>query len=95
MACSTSWCGTGGAWDFKQQGSQYEDYGNFHYGVVGSAEGSPPDVLSRAAGWAQTRSGNYDPSNGTPLGDPPYGDDPKDQDQIAKGIWRYEHCYGK
>ncbi|MFY1666189.1 hypothetical protein [Pseudomonas sp. Pseu.R1] len=29
----------GGPWDFKQQGAEYQDFGNFHYGAVGTAAG--------------------------------------------------------
>jgi len=82
-----------GAWDIKQKGRDYTDYGNFHYGVVGSAAGIPSEVLQRAAGWAQTRSGNHNAKDGGPLGSPPYGDDPLDQRQISNGIWWYENCY--
>jgi len=38
----------GGPWDFKQQGGQYEDFGNYHYGAVGAALGLPELVLRRA-----------------------------------------------
>ncbi len=82
-----------GPWDFKQQGRQYADYGNFHYGVVGAAGGIPDSVLLRAAGWAQTRSGNGSPQFGSPFGGAPYGDDPADQTQIKNGIWWYRNCY--
>ncbi|MBF0137045.1 MAG: hypothetical protein HQL65_12465 [Magnetococcales bacterium] len=43
--------------DYKQLGRQYENFGNFHYGVYGKAAGIPDSVLLRAAGWAQQRSG--------------------------------------
>jgi RHS repeat-associated protein len=84
-----------GAWDMKQQGREFTDYGNFHYGVVGSAVGIPSEVLQRAAGWAQTRSGNHKAKDGGPFGSPPYGDDPFDQQQIYNGIWWYDNCYWK
>ncbi|UPG90271.1 polymorphic toxin type 44 domain-containing protein [Luteibacter aegosomaticola] len=85
-----------GPYDYKQvDRSKYADYGNFHYGVVGRAAGIPSDLLLRAAGWAQTRSGNYQAENDGPLGRPPYGDDPADQEQISNGMWWYENCYRK
>ncbi|NLY76124.1 MAG: type IV secretion protein Rhs [Firmicutes bacterium] len=84
-----------GPWDYKQLGSQYEDFGNFHYGVVGKAGYFPDQVLFRMAGWAQTRSGNYQKENGSPWGKAPYGDDPRDQAMIQKGIWWYKNCYKK
>ncbi|GAA5526198.1 hypothetical protein Maes01_02797 [Microbulbifer aestuariivivens] len=43
----------GGRWDYKQQGSQYEAFGNYNYGLTGRAAGFPGNVLNRAAGWAQ------------------------------------------
>lgn len=75
--------------------SPFEDYGNFHYGAVGAAAGYPLPVLLRAAGWYQERSGTSDPSFGHWYGDAPYGDDPKDQQQIKAGFQFYEnHCGG-
>jgi len=77
----------GGAWDYKQQGRQYEAFGNWHYGVIGTAMGIPKDTLRRLAGAAQLRAGTSDRTSwGHPLGQPPYGDDPADQDWINKGI---------
>lgn len=82
----------GGPWDFKQIKREYADFGNFHYGVVGAAGGIPDSLLLRAAGWAQTRSGNHVVQNGYVLGGAPYGDDPFDQQQIKNGIWWYNNC---
>ena len=42
-----------GPWDYKQRGSEYEDFGNFNYGATGAAAGIPDQILLRAAGWAQ------------------------------------------
>lgn len=39
-----------GPWDLKQQGRQYEEAGNFVYGVTGKALRIPEQVLMRAAG---------------------------------------------
>ena len=40
-------------WDLKKYGDQYQDYGNWHYGVVGSAAGYSEPVLRLGAGFAQ------------------------------------------
>lgn len=41
-------------WDIKRHyGSQYQDYGNFHYGAVGAARGYGRGFLLRGAGVAQ------------------------------------------
>lgn len=85
----------GGPWDFKARGDQYQNFGNFHYGAVGTAAGIPKIILLREAGRAQQDfnrpSGAGDP--GWLLnpwgGTPPYGDDPRDQAWIKKGI---EYC---
>ncbi|MFD3246365.1 polymorphic toxin type 44 domain-containing protein [Rahnella aquatilis] len=76
-----------GPWDYKSRaGRQYENFGNFHYGAVGNAAGISEPVLLRAAGWAQSHSGNGREEDGNWSGLPPYGDDPKDQFWIKRGI---------
>jgi RHS repeat-associated protein len=87
----------GKPWDYKTQGSQYEDFGNFNYGATGTAAYAPAFTLRRAAGRAQ-RGHPASPQFG---GDPgslpsiflnpfggtaPYGDDPNDQSQMNLGI---------
>lgn len=43
-------------WDVKfHYGSQYEDFGNFHAGVIGRAVGIDRSTLLRGAGWAQQK----------------------------------------
>ena len=84
-----------GPWDYKQQGRQYADFGNFHYGAVGKALGLPETMLLRAAGWAQGRSGNSDPKFGSWWWQPPYGDDPQDQRMIKDGINFYYSWKGQ
>lgn len=79
----------GAAWDYKQQGRLYEDFGNFNYGASGTALGFPADVLLRAAGAANQISDPSRQNLGKPWGDPPYGDDPNDQNQINNGT---EYC---
>jgi RHS repeat-associated protein len=75
-----------GPWDYKQQGSQYQDFGNFNFGAAGSAFGFPSPILLRGAGWAQQQAGTSSPQWGSPFGAAPYGDDPADQSMIQKGI---------
>lgn len=78
-----------GPWDFKQLGDPlYEDFGNFHYGVVGAAAGFPRKTLYQQAGAAQKR----DPAGSSPSWDVPpyYGDDPRDHFNIELGINSYD-----
>lgn len=76
----------GGPWDYKKGQPQYQSFGNFHYGAVGTAGGIPEQVLLRAAGAAQMRAGTSDATFGSFWGDAPYGDDPVDQVWIKAGI---------
>lgn len=80
-----------GPWDYKQQGRQYGDFGNFNYGATGSAFGFPDQVLLRMAGWAQQQAGTSKAEWGGPWGRAPYGDDPDDQEMIRRGI-EYAQC---
>ncbi len=88
----------GGKWDYKRQSSVkvynrpiYEDYGNWHFGVVAAAFGFSRDFALRMAGRAQFGS--------TPddwlFGSPPYGDDETDQFWIHCGYNYYEACLSK
>ena len=83
-----------GPWDFKQRGKQYEAFGNFHYGAVGTAMGMAREVLERAAGWAQGRAGTSESKNGMWAGLAPYGDDPMDQMYIKAGVDYAKRIYG-
>jgi type VI secretion system secreted protein VgrG len=88
----------GGPWDFKQRGSQYEDFGNFHFGVVGKAMGIPEGVLLRRAGKAAAAKRGADPRFGDPGnglfgGTAPYGNDPRSEAMIRKGFAHYEKRY--
>ena len=80
----------GGAWDYKQLGSQYEEFGNYNYGVTGRAAGFSENTLLRMAGWAHRREKTNSEYRGHPLGKSPYGDDPKDQKWIKEGIKDYD-----
>jgi RHS repeat-associated protein len=84
-------------WDYKQTtssprgGPQFEAFGNYHYGYVGNEAGIPSGILLRQAGKAQiaagtSRPGWGSPGNGVFGGKPPYGDDPKDAENIRNGI---------
>jgi RHS repeat-associated protein len=81
---------SGGKWDYKQQGSQYEDFGNYNFGMTGSAVGFSEGMLKRGAGAYQIYSGTSSPQWGWPWGSPPYGDDPNDQRWIDEGVKDFE-----
>ncbi len=90
----------GHPWDYKTQGTpgQYEAFGNFNYGATGRAAMIAPDVLYRAAGYAQLRhnhASRWDAYKKAFWGPYPYGDDPRDQANIRAGQQYYENrCYG-
>lgn len=76
-------------WDYKQQGSQYQDFGNWAFGVEseGFSHGMLPDnFFKRGAGWAQTQAGTSKPEWGHWWGGGSFGDDPHDQTQIDNGL---------
>ncbi|WP_133820702.1 RHS repeat-associated core domain-containing protein, partial [Tahibacter aquaticus] len=82
-----------GPWDYKQQGAQYQDFGNFNYGATGRATGFGNEMLLCQAGRAQVAAGTSLPGWGTPGstamcigGTAPYGDDPADQAMIKQGM---------
>ncbi len=86
-----------GRWDYKTRGSQYEDFGNFNYGATGRACGFSEGVLLRAAGTVQIFFSKSRVEWGSPLDthtsngkQSSYGDDPRDQEMIRKGIKFYE-----
>ena len=86
-----------GPWDYKQQGRQYEEFGNFNYGAMGRAAGFPSGILLQEAGRAQVAAGTSTPSWGVPgvrglpfTGSGSFGDDPSDQFWIEQGVREYE-----
>jgi hypothetical protein len=82
----------GGPWDYKQWNPVWDDFGNFNYGSTGNAFGFSDGVLLRGAGAAQHPRLSGDPDSFRhPLGVPPYGDQPEDQDMIKRGI-NYSKC---
>ncbi|MDK0785060.1 polymorphic toxin type 44 domain-containing protein [Clostridium perfringens] len=84
--------------DLKNQGWDENQYyfngkiyrkdapGNILYGYLGKVFGFTDELLLRAAGFAQKEAGTSKPEFGDPFGNPPYGDDPYDQECIKDGI---------
>jgi uncharacterized protein RhaS with RHS repeats len=77
---------SGGEWDYKKYGRQYEALGNYNYGLTGTSMGVSNYVLLNAAGTYQILSGTSGAGFGVPFLGSPFGDDPKDQIQINEGI---------
>ncbi|MGC5700781.1 hypothetical protein J4P02_11345 [Pseudomonas sp. NFXW11] len=75
-----------GPWDYKQQGAQFQEFGNFNYGAVGAAAGISEQVLLRAAGAAQSLAGTSKEEFQKFWAEAPYGDDPVDQVWVKAGI---------
>jgi RHS repeat-associated protein len=87
----------GGPWDYKQQGPQYQNFGNYNYGATGKALGLSERLLLREAGRAQQAAGTSLPEWGDPGsrlnpagGTGSYGDDPVDQFWIGQGFNYYD-----
>jgi hypothetical protein len=75
-------------WDYKLTNpALYEDFGNFHYGVVGAAHGFGLDELMIAAGLTQYKGGRSKREHQSLQ--IPYGDEPWDQEQIIEGFLWY------
>lgn len=76
-----------GPWDYKNNsGRKYENFGNFHYGAIGTAAGISSEALLRAAGLAQRIAGTSNDEFLSYFGPESHGDDPKDQTWIRAGI---------
>lgn len=99
---------TGGPWDYKRRfGSHYEDFGNFHYGVVAKAFGFPDFITYNEGGIAQYNGPTAEPTGqwGRPAsrsyyvfpwadgGKYPFGDQPRDREMISRGIRYYNDNY--
>ena len=80
-----------GPWDYKEMSRQYEDFGNFNFGVTAAAFGFPYYIAQSEAGRAQAHDGAPAAGQGIPYWHWPYGDDPKDAKQIQAG-YRYFIC---
>jgi RHS repeat-associated protein len=52
-----------GPWDYKQQGPEYQNFGNFNYGATGRALGLSEGLLLREAGRAQQAAGTSRPGD--------------------------------
>lgn len=83
----------GGDWDYKllTADGRFEALGNYNYGYTGEAFGFPEETLLRQAGQAQIRSGTSRSEwqirkNARAPMSPPFGDDPRDQMMIQRGI---------
>ena len=93
---------TGGNTDFKRlipstrklKKEQAADYGNFNFGLIGSAMGLSKDELLKSAALAVLKEpGHRFATN--PRG-PTRGDQSRDQYCIRQGIWYwYSHYHGK
>lgn len=81
---------SGGPYDYKQHDSGFENFGNYNYGAMGAAAGIPEQVLLRAAGRNQEQNSAYNPNDGHWYNGSPYGDDPRDQAMIRRGISDYK-----
>ena len=93
---------TGGPWDYKQQGAQFENFGNFNYGATGNAYGWSLNSLLNEAGRAQIEAHTSSPAYGKPSsrwdmllhgidGTGSRGDEPKDQEWIQRGYKWYNN----
>lgn len=83
-----------GDWDYKRQGQIYENFGNWHFGVMAAAAGWPKEIAMRGAGAYQILHGTSSTEWGTPfdLGifeHSSFGDDPRDQLWIVRGYEAY------
>ncbi len=97
---------TGADWDFKSPrrgdnvgNPQYEDFGNWHYGYIGTAAGLNSETLQEQAGVEQQNTSTSRPEWGNPswgggwsgFGESgTYGDDPRDNALIKRGIAQRE-----
>ena len=89
---------SGGEWDFKlrdKDHTKYEDFGNYHFAVVGRAAGWSPDTIRKGAGAYSIYSGTSPEGSGWPwpFGQPPYGDDFIDHAWINQGIKDFDSGY--
>jgi uncharacterized protein RhaS with RHS repeats len=75
-----------GPWDYKQYGRDYQDFGNYNFGVTAAASGLfTLQTVLQQADRAQCIAGTSNPKWGRPDLGPPYGDDPNDQSWIMEG----------
>jgi len=77
---------SGGKWDYKQYGPQYENLGNYNFGKAGKSCGFTNTALKAGAGAYQIYRGTSSPEFYDS-----YFDDPKDQAWINEGINDFEN----
>lgn len=88
----TAWFPKGHEMDYKKDGDQYRDFGNFNYGAVGSTLGIGPYMLHGAAGLAQIKDGQWEQRFGLPFLTGRSGDNKQDYEKIDGGI-AYERTH--
>jgi type VI secretion system secreted protein VgrG len=88
----------GGKLDPLRWGPEYEDFGNFHLGVMAAAAGIPLGVMMRQNGkravaehGASEERG--DPGNGLFGGKAPYGNTPEHHALMVRGAAYHARCY--
>jgi hypothetical protein len=76
------------SWDYKRDRAEYQDFGNFNYGVVGVYLGLSDDAILWGAGIAQGVNNGFTRSLNTAssLLSGARGDNPEDQALILQGI---------
>jgi RHS repeat-associated protein len=95
-----------GMWDFKRIDPRWENFGNFAFGVTGSAQGFTSGMLQRAAGIFAGVGADKCLANPkeygkmpwtwmVPCGKPPYCDDRIDQFFIRAGAEHYNYTYNR
>jgi hypothetical protein len=85
---------TGGVWDYKQTDFAYMAYGNFHFGVVGRANGWGATALLVGGGQV-SQDREFGRGNKLSTGRPvePYGDSWFDNAAVKAGISFYNENY--
>ena len=74
-----------GEWDYKRQGKQYEEFGNYNFGATAWAMGFPDQVAERGAGWYQQNRGAGGGTGNWWGASSPYGDQVQDNVNIRAG----------
>ena len=91
---------TGGPWDFKNRGGlnnhpEWEDAGNFVYGVGGRAVGFSLETLREGAGFVHAWNGASQSEFGSWLQEPFHGDGPDDQFWMEEGSRAFDLLQGR